>query len=159
MAGPAPTSSPDILRFELEGQCFGVLASAVRELFRVALPSPLPQAPEVVLGVLDVRGETLPVYDTRFRFGLPRRELTASDAMLVVDTGQGAAVLVVDNVLDLVRATPDSIEPLARHGERARGVARLEDGCLVIVDLDAFLSAAEHTALSTLLAAPPTAGA
>ena len=74
------TSTPrEVLLFTLEGQRYALPLEDVRELVRAVRLTPLPRAPAVVEGLLNLRGELLPVLDLRRRFRLPARRLSASD--------------------------------------------------------------------------------
>lgn len=135
-----------ILRFALHDRTLGILADHVREVLRAAKPSPLPEAPPLVVGVLNVRGEQIPVYDIRARFGLPARALLATDAIVVAKAGERWAGIVVDRALDLVHS--DSIADVIPGACLTSGTALLPDGSLVICDLAHFLSSDEEDALA-----------
>jgi purine-binding chemotaxis protein CheW len=147
-----------ILQFDLSGQHFGLALEAVREVVRAVAVTPLPGAPAVVEGAIDVRGELAPVLDVRARFGVPPAPLHPDQHMLIAHAGARLVVLRVDRVVALREvgagtiAATDSVAPGL---QRLAGIARLEDGLVLIQDLEAFLTQAEGEALDRALAEEP----
>src|SRR5438270_7042780 len=92
----------EALVFEVEGQRYGLAAGAVRELLRMVAVVPLPGAPAVIEGVVNLRGAVVPVLDLRRRFGLPARAATPTDHLIVADAGGRAVALRVDRAVELV---------------------------------------------------------
>lgn len=142
-----------VLRFELDETRYGLLATDVVEVVRAATPATLPDAPPIVVGVLNVRGELVPVYDVRARFSLHDRPLAPSDAMILVRTKQGTtAAIAVDRALDLVEIEESALrQPPAAGARHVGGIAALADGTLVIVELATFLHDHEQRALDGAL--------
>jgi purine-binding chemotaxis protein CheW len=153
-ASRSSVGTVSIVPFAMDGHRFGMLAKDVREVVRAATPSPLPGAPAVVLGVLNVRGELVPVLDVRSRFGLKPRALVHTDHILIVHAAGRLVALAVEAADVLVELPAERIEDAPAYGEHVAGVAKLEDGTLVIYDLTSFLSAAEGAQLETALGAP-----
>ena len=150
--------SQAILVYEVAGQRFGLPAAAVQEVVRAVAIVPLPEAPRLVEGVIDLRGEIVPVVDLRARFSLPSRPLSSSDQFLIVRAGDRALALRVDRALDLVEVDPDRLEAArtAFADGRARfGYAKLPDGLVPILDADDTLPSEEAEELRELL--PPRA--
>ena len=116
--------------------------------------SPLPRAPAAVLGVINVRGALVPVYDIRARFGLRPRPVRPSDTLIVVQAGGRVQALVAELVSAIVHVPGERIEQcrLATGPvPHVAGVAKLEDGSLIIYDLDGFLSDTERAELDAAL--------
>jgi purine-binding chemotaxis protein CheW len=136
--------------FGLEEQRYALRLSAVEQIVRVVEITALPKAPEIILGVINIRGRIIPVYDIRARFRLPDRELFLSDHLIVARTSRHAVALVVDKVTGVV-ARPHEEVTEAQHIspslEYVEGVVKLEDGLVFIHDLDTFLSAEEEIRL------------
>lgn len=118
---------------------------------RAAAITPLPKAPEIVLGILDLQGELIPVIDLRKRFRLPQKPIRSSDHFVVASTGARTVALVVDGttgVIDPAALTivpPDDIAPGTEH---LAGVLRCDDGLILLHDLHTLLFAAEEEALA-----------
>lgn len=150
-----PAEVIDLLVFELAEAKHALPLECVREVARAVLITPVPDAPPVVEGVVDIRGEIVPVYDLRLRFGLPPRPLSPDEWLVAAWTG--------DRVIAFRAMKADQIIPVGRDAisERARvpggsrhlaGVAQLEDGLVLIDDLAGFLDDAEREQLDEALA-------
>lgn len=129
------------------------LDRVVRSVRAVAVTS-LPQAPEIVCGVINVQGRVVPVVDLRRRFGLPERELRLTDQVLIVHSATRMLAMIVDSVDGVVACdekdfvTVDSVVAGVRH---VKGIVKGADGLLLIHDLDDFLSLDEERALDAAL--------
>jgi purine-binding chemotaxis protein CheW len=151
----------ELVIVELEGQRYGLRADAVREIVRAATITPLPNAPAVVEGVINVRGSVVAVLDLRRRFGLPARALDPSEYFALARAGDREVALRVDRAIELVSVDPaavDRAEPILRRSRYLAGVAKLDDGLVLIHDLEAFLSEAEAASVDEALAAHEGAG-
>jgi purine-binding chemotaxis protein CheW len=153
---PATAELLELLVFELGAARYALPVACVREVVAAVLISPLPSAPPVVEGIIDVRGVTVPVYDLRLRFGMTPVALTPAERMILAWTGERLVAFRCDRTEWIegtgVRAVEEP-DRLTRGGGRIAGVARLEDGIVLIQDLPAFLDAAEQRTLADALAA------
>jgi purine-binding chemotaxis protein CheW len=151
-----PAEDLELLVFELAGVRYALELPAVREVVRAVLISPLPDAPPVIEGIVEIRGELVPVYDLRLRFGLPPRALDAEERMVVAWTGSRLVSFRCERT-EWVEQIPltriDEAGALPGSGRHIAGVARLEDGLVLIQNLEAFLDAAEAESLEEALAA------
>jgi purine-binding chemotaxis protein CheW len=139
------------------GQTYGLPTVDVRELVRAVAITPLPNAPAVIEGVVNVRGRVLPVLDVRARFRLPPRSLDPSDHFIVASAGPRGVILRVDRASNLALVDEASVQPPQTLGPSATyvaGVAKLDGGLMLIHDLATFLSAAEAASLDEALDAP-----
>jgi len=146
-----------VLVFEVGSQKYALPTADVRELVRAVAITPLPGAPAVIEGVVDVRGRVLPVLDVRARFRLPAKALDPSDHFIVASAGSRGVILRVDRATHLALVDEASVQSprmLGPGGAYLAGVARLEDGLVLIHDLTTFLSAAEAVSLDEALRAP-----
>ena len=156
-AGSAEPRRSEVLVFEVAGQRYGLPTACVRELVRAVSITPLPGAPGVIEGVVDVRGRVLPVLDVRARFRLPVKPLDPSDHFIVASAGARGVILRVDRATHLALVDEAAVQPPQTLGPGATyvaGAARLDDGLLLIHDLTTFLSAAEAESLDEALQAP-----
>lgn len=146
----------DILAFELSGHGYGIPLADVERLWRAVAVTPLPKAPAIVEGIINVQGTVVPVLDMRARFRLPAKSAHSSDHLIVARAGPRRVALRVDRALDIMAIDGDAIEhPAASLPQSGyvTGIAKLPDGLLLIHDLVAFLSADEGAALDVALAA------
>jgi purine-binding chemotaxis protein CheW len=147
----------EVLVFEVGGQKYGLPTVDVRELVRAVTITPLPNAPAVIEGVVNVRGRVLPVLDIRARFRLPAKPLDPSDHFIVASAGPRGVILRVDHATHLAlvdEASVQSPQTLGPSATYVAGVAKLDDGLVLIHDLTTFLSAAEAASLDEALRAP-----
>jgi purine-binding chemotaxis protein CheW len=151
------SSTETLLRFQLDQETYAVRAHLVREVQRAALPATLPGAPAIVSGLLNVRGEMVPVVDLRARLRLPARPLRASDHLVFCRIRDRTLCFAVDRAIDLVAIDTDHVratETVVGGGRRmADHVARLPDGLMVIPNLAALLDADSELLLDRALSA------
>jgi purine-binding chemotaxis protein CheW len=144
----------DVLVFHLSRQRYGLVGPDVQQVVRAVTIAPLPRAPAIVEGVINLRGALVPVLDIRTRFGLPAKKLAISDQLIVASAGTRLVALRVDGTLDFIAIDPALIEdpaPMLGQSGLIAGVAKLPDGLVLIHDLRAFLSTAEAQALDALV--------
>ncbi|MGA8428557.1 MAG: chemotaxis protein CheW [Candidatus Sulfotelmatobacter sp.] len=145
--------------FSLGEQSYALSLRAVLRVVRMVELTPLPRAPEIVLGVIDVQEEIVPVMSMRKRFGLAEPEISLRDQLIVADTTTRRVALVVTSVTGVVERREEDIITAAQIVPGLQcvdGISRLEDGLLFIHDLDLFLSQKEEQQLDGLLACGAT---
>ena len=148
--------SNQLIVFTLDEQRYALHLSAVERVFRVVEITPLPKAPEIVLGVINIQGRIIPLLNIRRRFRLPERDMTPSDQLILASTGTQAVALVVDAVNALVERSREEViaaDSILPDLEYVKGVAKLEDGLILIHDLGQFLSLEEEKTLNGALKA------
>ena len=117
---------------------------------RVVEVTPLPKAPEIVLGVVNLQGRIVPTLNIRKRFRLPDQDVKLSDRLIIANTSRRTVALVVDSVNGVVERPASEVVAAAKvlsNMEYVEGVAKLEDGIVFIHDLDRFLSLEEENEL------------
>lgn len=143
--------------FTLDGQRYALPLESVSRIVRAAEVTPLPLAPDVVAGAMDLGGRILPVYNLRRRLRLPERPLALDDQFVIAHTARRPVALIVDRALGLIDVQPgDDGAALAPHLRHLRGVLSLPDGLVLIHDLESFLSPEEEEALQSALHAAET---
>lgn len=136
--------------FNLAAQRYALRLSAVERVVQIAELTVLPRAPEIVLGIVNVRGCVVPVVDTRRRFGLPAREINLSDHLIIARTSRRIVGLLADMVAGVVqhsRAAITAADQIIHNLDYVEGVIKLDDGLIFIHDLDTFLSEVEERTL------------
>ncbi len=147
--------SNQLVVFTLDPQAYALPLARVQRVVRIVEVTPLPKAPEIVLGVIDLQGNIIPVMSMRKRFGLSEPEASLSDLLIVADTGTRSIALVVNSVTGVVERTAEEItqiEKIVPGMQYVEGITTLKDGLLFIHDLDRFLSKREEQQLDGLLA-------
>lgn len=129
----------------------GIPAADVVELHPVVATAPLPGAPAVIDGAIDVRGTVVAVLDLRARLGLARRPPVLGDHLVICRVGERTVALRVDRAMELVSVPRHCIDD-AEHlsgDHHLSGVAKLADGLVLIQDLASFLSDEEAASLDS----------
>src|SRR5450830_110116 len=140
--------------FTLDDQRHALPLAAADRVVRMVAITPLPHAPDIILGVVNFQGRVIPVVNVRRRFFLPEREIALTDQLLVAHTARRPVALVVDAVLDVIAYAAQSLiaaEDIAPKLEHVEGVVKLSDGLILIHDLDKFLSLEEEDSLDRVL--------
>jgi purine-binding chemotaxis protein CheW len=157
-AGPTAKSLPgeglQVVVFTVDRQRYALRLHVVERVLRMVDVSPLPKAPAVVLGVLNVHGKIVPVLDIRRRFGLSSVRYGLTSCLVVARTTRRTLALPVDEVLGVQTVTPDLVMPpdaVMPGIGLVEGIAALSDGILFIHDLEAFFSTDEEQRLTEAL--------
>jgi purine-binding chemotaxis protein CheW len=141
--------------FHLASESFGLRLEEVREVIRVGLITPVPRAPSFVDGVINLRGEVMPVVDLRTRFGLDRVEPTALSRILIATIAGVNTGLVVDAV-DEVKTVPlDALGDPPRvttlgANKYIEKVVRAQSGMIFLLAIQELLSETEEHQLQAL---------
>ncbi len=146
-----------IFFFKLDGLRFALHLSAVEKIYPMAEITPLPQAPAIVLGVINLKGRVVPVVNVRQRFRLPDRDAELSDKLILAHTSRRPVALAVDDIGGVLEITEEEIigvRTILPAAEYLAGVVKFADGMIFIHDLDTFLSLEEEQLLDEALAAP-----
>lgn len=144
------SESRNLVVFTLDDQQYGLNLSCVERIVRAVEVTRLPDVPSEILGVINVEGEIIPVVNSRRRLSLPEREIELSDHFIVVNQSGKSLALVADKV-DPVLEIPehrvvvsDQVVPLASC---VQGVAKMEEGMIIILDAETMLLAEEHESI------------
>jgi len=153
---PAPEPIHEYLAFLLDQECYGVPISAVREIVRVPVLTEVPRSGADLLGVINLRGEVLPVYDLKLRLRLQRspakvagpdgspEAISRGARVLVIRGGDlGDVGVLVDGVIEVVRIPDGELEP-APAGTTERdcivGLGRRGDQLCILLDMERALA-------------------
>jgi purine-binding chemotaxis protein CheW len=134
--------------FELANEVYGINIGTVREIIRMQTVTYVPDSPDFVEGVINLRGRVIPVVDLRKRFGLPVSDATNESRVLVVDISGDDIGVIVDAVTEVQRISEDSIEPTTtlvttENSYYIEGIAKVDDQLLILLDLDRALDSTE----------------
>jgi len=145
-----------LVLFTLENQTFAIPLDAVERIARVAEITPLPNAPENILGVINIQGKILPVVNLRKRFHYPDLELDPENHFIIAQTDKRKLALLVDGVNDIVESRKDKIvreKDILPHMDCIEGVLKVDDDIVLIHDLARCLSIHEEKQLDKALKA------
>lgn len=140
-----------LLAFQLEGERYALELSAVEQVVRAVIVTPLPAAaPRSIRGVINLHGKVVPVGDLRRRLGLPEAPLRLEDQIIVARTPRRLLGVLTEGATEVVGCRRDSIarrDECVAGAEAIAGIARTEDGLILIHDLSQFLSTDEERRL------------
>lgn len=133
------------LSFCLDGEHYASPVNKVLNILEMCPITPVPLAPEYMVGVINLRGSVLPLIDTRIKFGLGATQVTINTCILVLDiTSEGESVFVgalVDSVQEVLELSDDNILPPPTLGSKYKadfitGLARNNEKFVMIMDMD-----------------------
>jgi purine-binding chemotaxis protein CheW len=141
--------------FLLDGTRYALRLDTVERVVPAAALTPLPGAPAIVLGLLDLEGRIVPVVDIRARFHLPEREMDIGDCCIIATTARRTLGILVDmpgEVIEAAEADIDRGTGILLGSEYIVGVVRLDVGLVLIHDLESFLSLEEEKSIAGAMA-------
>lgn len=144
------SGTTQLIVFRLDERRYALPLAAVERVVRAAEVTPLPGAPAIVLGAIDIHGQVLPVLNVRRRFLMPDRAIGVADWFLLAHAARDTVVLVVDEAEGVLERPEADIVASTQIGpglEDFPGVVRLDAGLALIHDLERFLSLNEARAL------------
>jgi purine-binding chemotaxis protein CheW len=147
-----------VVTFALGSEEYGVDIAQVQEINRMVTITKVPRAPQFMEGVINLRGRLIPVIDLRTRFGMSRSERTKDTRIVVTEIGTKRVGMVVDSVSEVLRIPVEQIEdaPDLIAGvdtEYIRGVGKMGERLIIMLDLGRVISAGEKTEFQKLDAA------
>lgn len=141
-----------VVSFDLGKEVFAFDILRVQEIIRMMEITQVPNAPEFVEGVINLRGKVIPVVDLRKRFRIPVKESTLQERIIVVKVEDKPMGVIVDNVSEVLRFHKEEIEPAPDmfnnlDAQCFAGVAKAKDRLLIILDETKILSVSEQRRL------------
>lgn len=144
------------LTFKLGDEIFALDVAQVREILDFTTITKVPQTPEFMRGVINLRGSVVPVVDMRLKFGMSRTERTVNTCIQVVEVqldGERTVIgALVDSVQEVFELEPGEIEPPPRIGTRLRtefikGMGKRDERFVMILDIDKVFTAEDLVAM------------
>lgn len=131
---------------------YGVSVTTVQEIIPMTPPTKLPQTPDFIEGIINLRGRVIPIIDLKKRFNMGTSDLTAESRSVVVEVGGKTVGIIVDEVSEVMRLPLDNIEPPpavmgAIASEYITGVGKLDNRLLILLDMDKIFNEGERTEL------------
>jgi purine-binding chemotaxis protein CheW len=157
------TETTQYLTFKLDDEVFAVDVAKVREILDFTPATKVPGTPDFMRGIINVRGNVVPVVDMRLKFGMSQTEKTVDTCIVVmeiaVDDDTTVLGALVDSVQEVFELEPAQIEPPPRIGTRWRtefikGIGKRNNELIIILDIDMVFSSSELAAIQVPGAAP-----
>lgn len=147
--------SSQFVIYKLAGEQYGIDIGAVESIIRMQEVSALPQAPEFVEGVINLRGDVIPVIDLRKLFELPLSEKIDDTRIIVVEIEEMYVGMIVDAVTEVLTLQDEDIEPpstliVGNVANFITGIAKVENQLVTIIDLRRVLQSEELLELAVL---------
>ena len=141
-----------LVGFQLGNEEYGIDILKVQEINRVTEITKIPQSPEYVEGVINLRGNIIPIIDLRKRFQMPEREHDKQTRIVVGEIDDRTVGFIVDAVSEVIRLPANTVEPPPEivSGEKAqyiKGVGKLEGRLLMLLDINKILTGSEKEKL------------
>lgn len=146
------TGAKQFLTFKLAAETFAVEVGKVREILDLTTVTKVPQTPDYLRGVINLRGRVVPVIDLRVRFGMPRAADTVNTCIIVVEVTVGGEGVILGTLADSVQEVFDlessQVEPVPTIGTKLdtqfmKGMGKHNDSFLIILDIDNLFSGGE----------------
>ena len=140
------------LTFSLDDEIFAIDVVKTREILNLTAITQVPQTPDFMLGVINLRGGVVPVIDMRLKLGLPAGEETEDTCVIVVEVLVDGESIIVGALADAVREVleirSDQIEPAPRLGTRLKtefitGMGKVDEQFLILLNIDRVFSSEE----------------
>ena len=152
MAVTSITETTQFLTFKLADEVFALDITKVREVLDFTTVTKVPQTPEFMRGVINLRGSVVPVVDLRLKFGMTRTESSVNTCIIITEvTVDGDTTILgalADSVQEVLDLEPGSIAPPPRIGtklktEFIKGMGKRDDRFIIILDIDKVFSSDE----------------
>ncbi|MBI5640134.1 MAG: chemotaxis protein CheW [Nitrospirae bacterium] len=140
------------LTFRLDEEIFAIDISQVREVLDLTTVTRIPRTPDFMRGVINLRGNVVPVVDMRLKFGMPMTEKTVNTCIIIVEIAAegGSAVLgaLADSVQEVIDLESEQIESVPKFGtalevECIKGMGKRDGRFIMILDIDRIFSDGE----------------
>lgn len=150
------TETVQYLTFKLDEEVFALDVAKVREILEYNTVTKVPQTPDFMRGVINLRGSVVPVIDMRLKFGMSATEQTVNTCIIVVEVimeGETSVLgALADSVQEVVEMEPEQIEPAPHIGTRLntnfiKGMGKHEGEFVMILDIDKVFSEGEIAAV------------
>jgi purine-binding chemotaxis protein CheW len=151
-----------MISFTVGEQEYGVDIQSVKEVIRQGEITALPRAPSFLKGIINLRGDVIPIVDLRERFALQAGTYSEASRVIVVEVGEKSVGMVVDRVSHVLRVSEDRIEAApawlgGTNSDFVRGVARVDERLVVLLDMEAVLTSDEMLQIARVEGQPEPA--
>ncbi len=146
------TSSIQIVCFKIGKEEYGIDILQVQEILKLPKVTKLPKSLDYIMGVMDLRGKVIPIIDLSRKFRIASDNISGSNRAIVVDIGGKQVGLGIDSVSHVLKVDSKDIEPpppvvKGISGKYIVGIAKMESGFIVVLDISKLFSKEEVTGL------------
>ena len=140
-----------LVGFRLDNEDYAIAITKIQEIILMKPITRIPQVPDFIEGLINLRGSVIPIVNLRKRFGLPPREIDDETRTIVVNVHEKTVGCVVDAVTQVMRINRDQVQPpplgvMAVNHQYLAGLAKLDDRLMIILDIDKLFQAEELAA-------------
>ncbi len=151
--GGAADAMSQVVGFRLADEEYGVDIMRVQEIILVGQITSMPEVPDFICGLINLRGNVIPIVDLRKRFGLRITENNEQTRIVVINVGERTVGIVVDEVNEVLRINPDQIEPAPASVSGVnhtfiRGLVKLDGKLLILLNIEDILAQDEQATLT-----------
>ena len=143
-----------IVIFKINGDSYALPLEAVKRVIHAVYITPIPRAPEIVTGIINIEGTVIPVIDLRKCFRLPPVKLHPDHRFIIANSATRKVALIADSVGEVMECKPGDIEnekTVLPEMPFVKGIIAIEKGVILINDIDKFLSLEEEKMLDEAL--------
>jgi len=145
-----------MVSFAVGGEDYGIGIQTVKEVIKIKNITQLPKTPSFVRGVINLRGDVIPVIDLREKFGLPQEDYTDKTRVIVVELDGKSIGMVVDSVSTVINIAQNDIEPPPSlvgglSAEFLKGVGKIGEELIILINIEKVLTAEEKIDLESSL--------
>ena len=137
-----------LVSFKVGNEEFGLEILKVQEIIRLRELTRVPNMPDFVDGVINLRGKVIPVIGLRRRMGIAAGEADKRTRIVVAEVNGRVLGFVVDEVSEVLRISADTVEPAPKLGqverEYVQGIGKIDERLLILIDLNPLITDAEH---------------
>ncbi|MDH5543084.1 MAG: chemotaxis protein CheW [Nitrospinota bacterium] len=147
------------LTFQIQEEVYGIEIRYVTEIIGLQKITAVPDMPDFIKGMINLRGKVIPVMDVRTRFSLPFREYDNRSCIIVVNMSDNSAGLIVDRVREVVNIPESEIEPAPRMQKQRKsmyvqGMGKVGDEVKILLDVNKLLEEEELELVGSIAEEP-----
>jgi purine-binding chemotaxis protein CheW len=147
-SGRAENTVIQLVGFRLDNENYAIAITKIQEIILIKPITRIPQVPDFIEGLINLRGSVIPIVNLRKRFGLLPRDLDDDTRIIVVNVQDKTVGCIVDAVTQVMRINRDQVQPpplgvLAVNHRYLAGLAKLDDRLMIILDIEKLFDAEE----------------
>ncbi|MCI4626369.1 MAG: chemotaxis protein CheW [Candidatus Magnetoovum sp. WYHC-5] len=139
-----------LVTFTLGSEEYAIDILRVQEINRMSSITMVPNSPQYVEGVINLRGKVIPVINLRKKFEIPEKESDSSSRIMILEIRGATIGIIVDSVSEVLRVASNIVEPPPPMSTNIaadfiKGIAKLEDRLIILLDIDKLISNSEES--------------